>query len=861
MKRVALKGLAWRKIRGVLTAIAIVLGVAMVSGAFILTDTMKKAADNLEASSYAGIDGIVTGNATFRDDNSWQKTPSISETYIAKVDRVPDVGDAVGTILDQAKLVDDKGEVIGKPPNFAVGIDASRSAADRLNPLTLGSGRWAAGPGEVAIDAGTARRQHLDIGDSVGVVAAGPLRTFKIVGLVKYGNVDSLGATTVAAFDLKTAQQLFDKQGEVDQIAFESKSGVSPAATRAEVNDALTGTPTEVQTAQAADPFDFKGLKSFVTFIKIFLLAFAGIALFVGAFIIFNTFAITVAQRTREFALLRTIGASRRQVLRSVVLEAFIIGLAATIVGAGLGVLIAKFLNAVMKAAEIDLPQAGMVFSLRTVLVSLLVGVVVTVLASIIPAVRATRVAPVAVLREGSTMPKSRWSPATPFIALGAAGGGFALLLFGMFGDAGGAVVHVLAIAGGTLALFIGVALLAPRLVRPIAWVVGAPAARFAGAPGRLARENATRNPGRTAVTASALMIGLALVTFVTVLAQGIRSSWGSTVRKQVSADYILTTTSGWDSFSPGAAAAIARTPGVEAVSSVRNAPVRLDENSQSSVSGLDTATVPRFFHFTWVDGSKATLGKLGSNGAIVLEQFAKDNHLKVGGPFYVTTTDGKVAKLVVRGIHKPAGLDSLLGSIAISNRVYDKLFTHPRNTMAFVATQESAPRSTLETALKPYPDVTLNTESEFVKDQNAWIDKMLMLLYVLLGLSVLVSLFGIVNTLVLSIVERTRELGALRAVGMTRRQLRRMIRHESVITALIGATMGFVLGIGLAALVIRRLSDYSVSTGGDGMHLALPIGSLVVFALAAVAAGILAAVLPARRAGRLNVLSALQYE
>ncbi|HEX7311356.1 MAG TPA: ABC transporter permease, partial [Gaiellaceae bacterium] len=298
MRRVALKGLAWRKIRGVLTSIAIVLGVAMVSGAFILTDTMKKAADNLEASSYAGIDGIVTGNAAFRDDNSWQKTPSISQRYIAKVDRVPEVGDAVGTILDQAKLVDDKGEVIGKPPNFAVGIDASQAGADRLNPLTLGSGRWAAGPDEVAIDTGTARRQHLDVGDTVGVVTTGPLRTFKIVGLVKYGNVDSLGAATVAAFDLKTAQKLFDKEGEVDQVAFESKAGVTAAAARAEVNDALLGTATNVQTAQAADPFDFKGLKSFVTFIKIFLLGFAGIALFVGAFIIFNTFAITVAQRT-----------------------------------------------------------------------------------------------------------------------------------------------------------------------------------------------------------------------------------------------------------------------------------------------------------------------------------------------------------------------------------------------------------------------------------------------------------------------------------------------------------------------------------------------------------------------------------
>ena len=337
---------------------------------------------------------------------------------------------------------------------------------------------------------------------------------------------------------------MFDKQGQVDQIAFESKPGISPAATRAEVNDALAGHADEVQTAEGADPFDFKGLKSFVTFIKIFLLAFAGIALFVGAFIIFNTFAITVAQRTREFALLRTIGASRRQVLRSVVLEAFIIGLAATIVGAGLGVLIAKFLNAVMKAAEIDLPQAGMVFSLRTVLVSLLVGVVVTVAGQHHPGgARDARARPWPCSARARRCRSRAFRRRRRSSRSAAAGGGFALLLFGMFGHGGGAFVHVLAIAGGTLALFIGVALLAPRLVRPIAWAVGAPAARFAGAPGRLARENATRNPGRTAVTASALMIGLALVTFVTVLAQGIRSSWGSTVRKQVSADYILTTT------------------------------------------------------------------------------------------------------------------------------------------------------------------------------------------------------------------------------------------------------------------------------------------------------------------------------
>jgi putative ABC transport system permease protein len=776
------------------------------------------------------------------------------------VRKAPQVGTAVGTVLDQAKLVNSDGHVIGQPPNFAVGIDATRPGTDHVNPLTLGSGRWATRPGEVAIDAGTAKREHLSVGESVGVVAVGPVRKFTMVGLVKWGNLDSLGTATVAAFDLRTAQALFDKRGEVDSISIAGRTGVTAPAVRAAVAGALTGTATEVQTARRADPFDFKGLESFVTFIKVFLLAFAGITLFVGAFIIFNTFSITVAQRTREFALLRTIGASRRQILRSVVLEALVIGLAATVAGAALGVGIAKLLNAVMRMVQIDLPQAGTVFALRTILVSLLVGVVVTVAAGLIPAIRATRVAPVSLLREGATLPATRLSPVTPFIAIGATLGGLALLVYGMFGHGGGAFVHVLASAGGTLAMFIGVALLAPRLVRPIAWAVGAPAARFAGAPGRLARENATRNPGRTAVTASALMIGLALVTFVTVLAQGIRSSWGSTVRKQVSADYILTTSSGWDSFSPSAAAAIAGSPGVETVSSVRNGAIKVDD-SQTALTGLDPATIRRFFHFTWVDGSNATLGKLGDDDAIVLKNFAKDHHLHVGDQFLVQAPDGAAAILVVRGIHKPAGLDSLLGSVAVSNATYGTLFTHPRNTMAFVATQEGASRTSLEAVLNRYPDVTLNTESQFVTDQNAWIDQMLKLLYVLLGLSVLVSLFGIVNTLVLSIVERTRELGALRAVGMTRRQVRRMIRHESVITALIGATMGIVLGIGLAALVIRRLSDYSVSTGGDGMHLAVPVASLAVFAFAAVLAGVVAAVLPARRAGKLNVLEALQYE
>jgi putative ABC transport system permease protein len=860
MKRVALKGLAWRKVRGVLTALAIVLGVAMVSGSFVLTDTMKKAADNLKSESYEGIDGVVTGTETFHDENGGQKTPSIPETLVARVRRVPEVAIAVGSVLDQAKLVDANGKVIGQPPNFGVGIDANAPGAERVTPLTLSSGRWAARPGEVAIDAGTAEREHLRLGDYVGVVTTGALRRFTIVGLVKWGSLDSLGAATVAAFDLRTSQRLFDKRAEVDAISFAGGAGVAPAGARNRVAAALAATSTTVRTAQEADTFDFASLEGFVKFIKVFLLAFGGIALFVGAFIIFNTFSITVAQRAREFALLRTIGASRRQVLRSVMLEALVIALAATAAGIGLGLLIARLLNAALKLAQIDLPQAGLVFSLRTALVSLLIGVVVTVAASLVPAVRATRVPPVALLREGATLPKSRLSPVTPFVALAAIASGFAALVWGMFSHGGGTAVHVLASGLGTIALFVGLALLAPKLVRPIAWAVGAPAARFGGVPGRLARDNATRNPGRTAVTASALMIGLALVTFVTVLAQGIRSSWGSTIRKQVSADYVLTTSSDWDSFSPLAAVALSHTPGVQAVSSVRSSTVDLGD-SLETISGVDAPSIGRFFHFSWVEGSNATLRSLGDDGAIVLSRFADKHHLRVGSSFAVTSPDGRVADLTVRGVHKPAGLDSLLQPIVISNRAYGSLFPRPRNTMAFVATREGVPRSQLERVLLRYPDVRLRTESEFVKSQNAWVDKVLKLLYVLLGLSVLVSFFGIVNTLVLSIVERTRELGALRAIGMTRRQMRRMVRYESVITALIGAVMGIALGIGLAALVIRRLSDYSVSTGGDGMHLAIPFGALVVFALVAVLAGVAAAALPARRAGRLNVLAALQYE
>ncbi len=860
MIRVALRGLAGRKIRGALTALSIVLGVALVTGAFVMGDTLLKAADSLESEAYAGIDGIVTGRSLVETEE-WTQTPPISAGVLARVRAVPAVGDAVGGMLDQAKLIDADGQVIGSSPNFAIGINADEPGAERLNPLRLERGRWGARNREVVIDVGTAKREHLRIGDRVGVLGRGPVEQFRIVGLSKIGDVESLGTATTAAFDLATAQRLLEKPGQLDTVAFTAAPGTSPADARAAVAKALPA-PFQIRTAEKADPFTFGDLKSFVKIIRIFLLAFGGIALFVGAFIIFNTLSITVAQRAREFALLRTIGASRRQVLGSVVAEALVIGLIATAIGIAAGVGIAKGLSALMAALDLDLPQAGMVFAPRTVLVSLAVGVVVTLVASLVPAVRATRVPPVAILREGSTLPRSRIAPIAPYAASVGIVLGAALLAYGMFAESIAAPLRIVALVVGVLGLFLGVALLSPRLVRPLAWAVGWPSARFAGATGRLARENATRNPGRTAITASALMIGLALVTFAAVLGKGLRESWGSTVDKQVAADYVVSGGSEGETFTPAAIRSLAHTRGVAAMSPVRSGEATVASlHAKAGISGIDGATIGRFYRFDWTQGSSSTLAGLGRDGAVVLDNWANDHHVGVGDRFTLETRDGSKLPTVVRGIYKPKGVDSLLGDVLVSTAAFDATFARPEIAMAFVDATDDADRATLERSLKGFPGVSLQTQDEFVSDQLSWINKMLALIYALLALSVIVSFFGIVNTLILSTVERTRELGMLRAVGMTRRQMRRMVRHESVITALIGSALGLVLGIGLAALVTRRLSEFSTSEGGEGMSLSIPVVTLAVFALIAILAGIVAAIAPARRAARLRILEALQYE
>src|SRR6266516_4483873 len=729
-------------------------------------------------------------------------------------------------------------------PTFGFGIDPSQS---RFNPLKLKSGTWATGRHDVVIDSETAKKHHFQVGDTIGVAASGPKERFRIVGTATYGDVQSLGGATLAIFSIPTAQRLLDLDG-YSVISVAANPGVSSGTLVSELKRELPQT-AQVRTGKEQANEDKKGVASFISFIRGFLLGFGGIALFVGAFVIFNTLSITVAQRTRELATLRTLGASRRQVLRSVLLESAALGVLASVLGLFLGFGLAKGLSSLFSALGLGLPEAASVYATHTFVISLLLGVVVAVLAGFVPALRATRVPPIAAVREGAVIQrKKRLGPAAGVVLFGIAS---ALIAYATLGGHLGSGKSLLALAGGALLGLLGVAGFAPVLVTALAGVVGIPARRLGGAAGRLATDNATRNPARTASTAAALMIGLALVTFVAVLGKGLHGSVDRALNKQVAADWVVTSQNGWSSFPAAAGTAAAKAPGVILASSIRSDRGRIGK-ANVTVNGVEPATITRVYHFQWKQGSDVTLAKLDRHGALVKQAFAKKHDLAVGDGFTLRSPAGKPIRLTVAAIFQPPRVMELLGGVVISNDAFDRTFPRPTNSLTLI--KGSPTQAGLDRALAAFPDAKPQTRGDYVTAQSSFINTMLNLLYVLLALSVIVSLFGMLNTLVLSVFERTRELGMLRAVGMTRRQARRMVRHESVITALIGAALGLPLGIMLAAAVTHALGKY-------GVTFSLPVASLVIFTVAAMIAGILAAIAPARRASRLNVLEALQYE
>jgi putative ABC transport system permease protein len=534
-------------------------------------------------------------------------------------------------------------------------------------------------------------------------------------------------------------------------------------------------------------------------------------------------------------------------------IEALVIGIEASITGLFLGLGLAKGLNSLLVSFGIDLPQASTVFKTRTVAVSLGVGIVVTLLAALRPAVRATRVSPVSAVREGAILPPSRLARFGPPTALGTMAAALALMLVGSLVRSLSTTQALLAVGIGTVALLVATAMFAPKLVPPLARFLGWPAARLGGAAGRLARSNAARDPARTASTAAALMIGLALVTLVGVLADGLKTHFRGSVDQTFVANYAVTATNNFAPIGLASEKALRHIPGVLVDTGVRAGDGKAF-GSRINVTAVDP-NANRVISVKWQHGSQQTPAQLGSDGAFVNKDYAGSQHLHVGSTFLVETPNATRLQLVLRGITDPAKGASPYGDVTISTATFDAHYQDPQNLFTFVNMRGGVTRANtvaLKAALKSFPDAKLQTKQQFINNQLSGLTTLLNLLYVLLSLSILVSLFGIVNTLVLTVFERTRELGMLRAVGMSRRQVRRMIRQESVITALLGAALGIPLGV-VAALLVGAAIRYSAFT--------VPVGTLIVFVFAAVIAGLVAAIFPARRAGRLNVLAALQYE
>jgi putative ABC transport system permease protein len=849
---VSLKGLLRRKLRAALTALAIVLGVATVSGTYVLTDSIDKAFNSIFTDVRKGSNVVISGKSAFKlSEGTGVTAPAFSESLLETVRVLPSVAEAEGSVNGEAQLIgrDGKAIVYGGAPNL--GFSIARGAS-RFNPLTLVGGSWPK-TDEVVVDESTAGKEHLELADVVGVQAEGPVRRLRVSGIVKFGSVATIGGATLAGFDLATAQKLFGTPGKLDEIAVAAAPGVTDQTLLRELRAVLpAGTQVRTSAGQARE--DAKDTNQFVSFLQNFLLAFGGVALFVGSFVIANSLSITIAQRMRELATLRTLGASRRQVLRVIILESLVVGSLASVVGLFAGLALAKGLFSLFDAVGFTLPNSGLTLATRTILVSLAIGVLVTVLASLRPALRATRVPPIAAVREGATLPESRFARFRSTAAAVLTLLGFGALLYGLFAPDLGTVQLLVFMLIGALLIFFGIALLSVRLVRPLADTLGWPATRVGGVAGSLARDNARRNPQRTASTASALMIGLALVTLVSVLAAGIVSSFKGAVNDLWrNADYAITAQNNFSPIPVAVADAVAKTPGVTAVGNVRAGQTRAFGKTIATTA-VNPATRD-MFSMDWKQGSPALLGTLGTDGAFVDNGYADNHHLRLGSPLQLTFPSGARKEFVVKGIFDPPTGGSPFGRVTISTKAFDRLVDQPHNLYSFVLMrggQTAANAAGLEHTLDSFPNAKAQTRQKFIDNQISGLSAVLNILYVLLALSVIVSLFGIVNTLVLTVFERTREIGMLRAIGMTRRQVRRMIRHESIITALIGGAIGIVLGIVLAGLLIARV---------DFIEFSLPIGQLLIFVVATAFVGIIAAIFPARRAARLNPLEAVQYE
>ena len=848
MWKATIRGLFARKVRLALTALAILLGVAFVSATYVLTDSVKQSFESVFAQTLTGVDLRVGAASALGGSSTVGRIP---ESLTAQVASVPGVRTAQGFVQTTlAQFVDRDGETIGGggPPTFGVSWVKG--------PFRVTDGHAPDGADQVAMDAGTAEKHGFHVGDHVRVLLSGAAKRYEIVGLFAYGNTTDLGAVTVAAFDLATAQREFGASGSIDAVYVQRDADVSTAELQARLEAAL-GPEYKVQTAAEATVDIGQPVRQFLGFFTDALLGFAAIGVVVGAFIIFNTFTILVAQRTRELGLLRAMGATGGQVVWSVVLEALVVGAVASAVGLGVGILLGVGLLDLLREIGLDLPATSTVVLARTVVVSLFVGIVVTVVAAAIPAVRAARVPPVAAIAD---VPERAVGAFGRRIAIGlvvlVAGG--ALLAYGLARarDASGILEQVQVVAFGAFGVLLGVVLLLPVVVRPAVRALGAPLRRF-GPPGVLARANAMRNPRRTAITASALVIGLALVGLTATFGASARASVGESTAAGLRADYVVKS-DGFTGFSTEAVDRLRALPEVTTAASMRFADGAVDGDVKT-VGSIDTDALSKVVDLEVLRGDATALD---DTGVLVSDELARHAGVDVGDQLPVQFARGQVP-LTVRAVYRQQNFIGLFGQ-AVPLLVAPETINlasggTPQDSLVLVQTdggETLANQRALQHALdEDFPNIDVLTRAEFRDDQQAQVDQFLTVLIAILALSEIIAILGIINTLALSVYERTRELGLLRVVGMSRRQLRRMIRWESVVIAVLGGIVGLALGMLWGWAFARALEEQGITV------FRIPWLEVLLFVGGSMLAGVLAAVFPAWRASRLDVLDAIATE
>lgn len=839
MLRLTLRSLLARKLRLLLSGIAVVLGVTFVSGTFVLTDSLGRVFDDLFTDVNKGIAVTVQGTSALGGGGTADREP-VPDAVLSQVRAVDGVAEAIGVVSGYAQVVDKNGKAYktGGAPSFGV----SFHPGSVQEALRVKEGRPPKGPLEVAVDAVTARRAHLAVGDGIGLLLKGPARDVTLVGIVGLDKAPSLGGASLIAFDAEVAQAALGTPGAWTAVTVAAKPGVDQGQLRDRIAKVLPKGFEALTRKQAVDDSS-KELKKALGVFNTILLAFGGIALFVGAFLIFNTFSMLLAQRVRELALLRALGASRGQVTRSVLTEAVVIGLFASVVGFGLGIAAAIGLKELLAQVGIELPAGATVVRPRTFVVSLVVGMGVTAVAALVPARRAARVAPVQAMRDSG--PAEERSLRKRVLV------GGVVLLAGVIALFLGLRDGRLELVGAGAALsFLGVATLSPLFARPTIGVIGVPFLHL-GVPSRLGRGNAIRSPRRTSATAAALMIGLALVAMVSTFGASAKKSMVKIVDGALGADYVLHTDT-FQPFSPEVARALQGRPELAQVAAYRFGVAKVN-NDRTEVQGVDSGPLQATLKMKVVHGDLTSIDR----GRLAVSQdYAKNHRLEVGQQVSVVWSRTGTQPMVVGAVFEN---NSFAGNVLVGGATYDANVTEKLLGVVAVKAREGVPpgvsRAVVEKAVTPFPNVTVEDQAELVQFQKDQVDQLLNIVTGLLVLSVVIAVLGIVNTLALSVVERTRELGLLRAVGLQRRQLRRMIRAESVLVAIFGAVLGVVVGLAFGAALVSALKDQGIT------EFAVPVVRLLWVLVAAGLAGVVAAALPARRAARLDVLAAIAHE